>query len=168
MAASRTRRGLDLTGLMDESFADRFWSKVDPSGDCWEWTAHRKSRGYGQFTVRKGQFYGAHNVSFALVHGPIPPGKVICHRCDNPPCVNPDHLFLGTQVDNAVDMLAKDRGNRARGAAQASARLTEDDVRAIRQAEKGRRYLRDLAEKYGVSVRTIQQVRRGATWRHVS
>lgn len=168
MTTHNRKRGLDLTSLTDERFADRFWSKVDPSGDCWEWTAHRKPGGYGQFTVTKGQFHTAHAVSYALTHGPIPPGMVICHRCDNPPCVNPDHLFMGTQVDNALDMFAKGRGNRAVGTANASARLTEDNVRTIRRTPRGPRFLMVLAETYGVSTRTISKIRAHQTWRHVA
>ncbi|MCX4703916.1 HNH endonuclease [Streptomyces sp. NBC_01352] len=154
--------------MADEKFADRFWSKVDPTGDCWLWTAHIKPQGYGQFTVRNEQFYGAHAVSYALVHGPIPPGKVVCHRCDNPPCVNPDHLFLGTQADNAADMIAKGRAPRTRGIARANARLTDEAVQHIRSASRYHGLIRDLAAQFGVSTTTVRAVRNGRKWRHVA
>lgn len=162
------KRGLDLTELGDEKFVDRFWSKVDRTGDCWLWTAHIKPQGYGQFTVARGVFFGAHQVAYALTGGPIPAGMSVCHRCDNPPCVNPEHLFLGSQSDNAFDMLRKGRCTRVCGADHPSARLTEDDVRAIRATERGHRFLRNLAEQYGVSTHAIAQVRARGTWRHVA
>lgn len=162
------RRGLDLAGLVDERFADRFWSKVDPTGDCWLWTAGCTPQGYGQFTLQKGKFRGAHVVSHALAIGPIPPGLVVCHRCDTPPCVNPGHLFLGTQSDNANDMFSKGRGNPARGRANANSRLDPESVRAIRQALAGPGFVSALAREYGVSATTIRQVLSGATWRHVA
>jgi hypothetical protein len=164
----RRRRGLDLTGTADEHFADRFWSKVDPTGECWEWTAYRNNHGYGQFTVTKGVFYAAHNVSYALTHGPIPAGLSTCHRCDNPPCVNPDHLFLGTQSDNARDMFAKGRAIRSHGVARANARLTDVAVRDIRTAAAYRGLIKNLAERYGVSTTTIRGIRMGKKWRHVA
>lgn len=166
-SAPNRKRGLDLAGVRCETFADRFWSKVDPSGDCWLWTAHIKPQGYGQFTVAKGRFYGAHQVAYVLVRGPIEAGLSVCHRCDNPPCVNPDHLFLGTQSDNAFDMLAKGRARRVRGTDHPSARLTEADVRAIRAAPAFPGRNKTLAARYGVSTRAIWCVITGATWAHV-
>lgn len=163
-----TRRGLDLEGLADEQFATRFWSKVDPTADCWEWTAHRKSNGYGQFTLRKGTFVGAHTVSYALVHGPISPGMSVCHRCDNPPCVNPDHLFLGTQSDNAIDMFSKGRASRSKGKERANAKLNDHAVREIRAATPHRGLVSVLAVQYGVSSTTIRKVLLGQKWSHVA
>ncbi|MET8278228.1 HNH endonuclease signature motif containing protein [Micromonospora sp. NPDC005174] len=164
----RRWRGLDLSGRTDERFNGRFWSKVHPvPSGCWEWTAHCNNRGYGQFTVSKGVFYGAHAVSYAITHGPIPAGMSVCHHCDNPPCVRPDHLFLGTQSDNAYDMFAKGRAERARGVDHYYARLTEDDVRAIRRPDKYRGLLKDLAAEYGVSDTHIRRIRARQIWRHL-
>jgi hypothetical protein len=160
-------RGLDLSA--DAGFADRFWSKVNMLGDCWLWLAHTKPQGYGQFTLRKGKFVGAHTVSWSLTYSqPIPAGFVICHTCDNPPCVNPAHLFLGTQSDNAYDSVIKGRANRARGTAHPSARLTEADVRYIRAAPIYRGLIRDLAADFRVSTTTIRNIRSGNHWRHVA
>lgn len=165
----RRRRGLDLTGLTDEQFNARFWSKIRPvDGGCWEWDAHRNNRGYGQFTVRKGVFYTAHVVSYALTHGPIPAGMSICHRCDNPPCVRPDHLFIGTQSDNMLDMFAKGRAARSCGIDRYNAVLSEEDVRAIRRPERYRGLIKDLATQYGISTTTVRAIRTGRKWRHVS
>src|SRR3990167_1518775 len=92
---------------------DRFWEKVDRSGGCWLWTgAPREGNIYGQFMTRKGQFERAHRVPFMLTKGEIPHDMQVLHACDNRRCVNPDHLFLGTQADNMRDMISKGRAAR--------------------------------------------------------
>lgn len=93
---------------------ERFWAKVDqtpglgPLGDCWEWQGHRMKFGYGVIR-HDGRIRKAHRVSFALNNGALPEEMMVCHRCDNPACVRPDHLFLGTQQDNMDDRMAKGR-----------------------------------------------------------
>lgn len=88
---------------------ERFWEKVDKTGDCWEWTGFKNRQGYGQFQVSTKNGQPAHRVSFELANGKIPDGMHVCHKCDNPPCVRPDHLFLGTPSDNMKDMVKKGR-----------------------------------------------------------
>lgn len=89
---------------------DRFWDKVQVSNICWEWVGSITKDGYGQFFYQ-GSLWGAHRASFQIFVGDIQPGLLICHSCDNPSCVNPDHLFQGTYSDNIQDMLSKGRGN---------------------------------------------------------
>lgn len=91
-------------------FEERFWAKVDKGDGCWEWTGGRANRGYGHVEPVRGQNRSAHRVSWELTNGPIPDGLWVLHRCDNPPCVRPSHLFLGTHADNMRDMEAKGRG----------------------------------------------------------
>src|SRR5215469_8759709 len=90
---------------------DRFWSKVDRTGDCWLWTASKKGE-YGGFRVGN-RIRRAHDVVFEVCAGPIPYGLEVCHRCDRPLCVRPSHLFLGTHAQNMADMVRKGRSSRA-------------------------------------------------------
>lgn len=145
---------------------DRFSTKyvIDSTG-CWLWTAHRAKNGYGVMTVGKRPHaapMGAHRISWTLHHGPIPDGMLVCHRCDVKHCVNPDHLFLGTAADNLRDMVEK--GRSARGVKHSQAKLTDDEVRAIRRDP---RILREVADDYGMSMSMISYIRTGQNWSHL-
>lgn len=156
---------------------ERFWSKVDKvSSDtfykrtrCWVWIAGRTTREYGAFWItNKGMMCKAHRVSYEITHESIPEGMNICHHCDNPPCVNPKHLFLGTQQDNISDADDKGRLNKGKGSPKGSkhpqAILTEVQVRAIL---KDVRTSRKIAKDYGVHRSTISYIKRRTIWKHV-
>jgi hypothetical protein len=161
------RRAFDISEITDERFRNRFWAKVEILDGCWLWTASRFRNGYGRFNISYGWAAGAHVVSYALTNGTIPTGMSVCHHCDNPPCVRPDHLFLGTTTDNWNDAVAKGRVTCPRGTDRPNARLNDDAVRIIRSAPRERDMRRRLAEEYGVSASTISSVRAGQKWRHV-
>lgn len=150
---------------------DRFWSKVQKSDGCWLWMGSRSNQGYANFYV-DGVRKLSHRFAWELTNGPIPSGLLVCHKCDNPPCVNPDHLFLGTSTDNMRDAAAKGRihgGNGVRGEAHRCAKLTEDDVRRIREVATDKTCSHTaLAREYGISVPAVQQVVYRKTWRHVA
>lgn len=165
----------------------RFVSKYDTSGgaqSCWEWTGTYYNSGYGQFALNTRTPLLAHRYAYEILHGPIPDGMYICHRCDNRRCVNPAHLFLGTPEDNTADMISKGRQQdysrvvrgadhplvrapwkAARGSSNGLAKLTEAKVADIRASTVP---TRKLAKIYGVSRVTIQKIRRGLTWAHVA
>jgi hypothetical protein len=112
----------------------RFWSNVDRRGaeECWPWTASKTEDGYGYFVDRHSGLDRAHRYSYYLAAGAFPVELFVLHRCDNPPCVNPAHLFLGTVLDNARDAVSK--GRQARGSRNGNAKVSEDDVRWMRWA----------------------------------
>lgn len=144
---------------------ERFWSKVDKSGNCWLWQGYRRrSNGYGTLTVRPRGTLLAHRIAWEVTSGPIPAGLYVCHHCDTPACVNPAHLFLGTQQDNMTDMRRKGRG--ARGEQNNSGKLTPDDVRAIRRAAPATT-LDALGKQYGVTRGAIWHIVHRRTWRHI-
>lgn len=94
---------------------DRFWQHVAKSEGCWEWTGANSGRGYGRVGVDGGKTTGAHRVSWEMHYGPVPDGCSVLHRCDNRPCVRPDHLFLGDKLANMADMVAKGRAGHTGG-----------------------------------------------------
>lgn len=153
---------------------DRFWSQVTKSyARCWIWTGDRLGH-YGRFYVGNRRAVSAHRYAYELARGPIPRGMYVCHHCDNPVCVRPDHLFLGTPKDNAVDMFRKGRARPNKlppqppGEEHAMAKLTEDQVRQIRADYKGGESQRSIGKRYGVTRSTIQLIVTGKRWAHVT
>ena len=116
----------------------RFWSCVDRTGECWVWTAYLDPRGYGRFMRTWRSVVQAHRYSWELAHGPIgDPALFVCHRCDNPKCVRPEHLFLGTAKDNTADMIAK--GRHSHGPRHSAATAAGHAKRRSRLADQHKR-----------------------------
>jgi len=148
--------------------AKRFWSRVlGFEGGCWEWTGAIDTRGYGNLRV-DGKTARAHRVAYSLVHGEIPSGEghhgtVIMHTCDNRLCCNPDHLKATDQSGNMADMAMKGRRKGfGAGSSNGRAKLTPEQVQAIRADNRGKR---TIAPEYGVSPAQVQRVRLGLQWK---
>jgi hypothetical protein len=137
---------------------------VEPNSYCWLWLSTIHDSGYG-LLWRNGKHVRAHRVSYEHFVGPIPEGLHVCHRCDVPCCVNPDHLFLGTHCDNMRDMASKARASH--GERRPGARLTADDVLNIRRSAAAGVSQASLARKYCVSEVSVSRIVRRKAWRHV-
>lgn len=154
----------------DEYFGPR--AIFEPMSGCCLWERFVDHSGYGRVGAVWTREAFAHRVSWELARGPIPSGMKVLHRCDVPGCVNPDHLFLGTQADNVADMIAKGRSRPPAprlGSANVCARLNEDQVWAIRELLRHKVFSqRAIAEDFGVGAMTISRIANNQTWRHVN
>lgn len=143
----------------------RFWNKVRFTEGCWIWVSKRRPDGYGLFCFGRDQ-QRAHVVSWVDSFGPIPEGLCVLHQCDNPPCVRPDHLFLGTRGDNAADCVAK--GRCPVGEQRWNARLNAELVIQIRQlVDSGSRQC-EVAARFGITKQMVYEVVHRRNWRHIS
>lgn len=152
---------------IDSSDGNLFWEKVDKTkSGCWNWKGFIDDFGYGHFG-RNGKIWNTHRYSWFLENGPIPKDILVCHHCDNPSCVNPDHLYLGTQKDNMHDASVRKRWDR-KGSKNPQSKLTELKVKEIRLlCDEGDLSLEEIADKYKVSAGTIRGIRSRRSWRHV-
>jgi len=146
--------------------SELFWEHVKKLGpdDCWEWQGGERGPGYGQFSINRYPQL-AHRVSYELAYGPIPDGLMVCHKCDNRKCVNPNHLFLGTGQDNSADMIAKQR--QCSGEKNGIAKLTNDDIVRIRVLHASGRSCRSIAPEFGVSNVLINRIVKRLAWKHI-
>lgn len=135
---------------------DAILSRVrkDAVTGCWLWLQYRKPKGYGRWCINGVRCY-PHRIAFELWKGPIPLGLKVLHKCDNPPCCNPDHLFLGTNLDNIIDSVKKGRWNN---------KLTDDQVREIRLDPRSDRI---IAPEYGIHHTAVWRLRKGIQYRRV-
>jgi hypothetical protein len=157
-----------------KTIEQRFWEKVDtslgygPNGDCWKWTGVLNNMGYGQLLIN-GRMKYSHRYSYQLRYGSFPDAMRVLHKCDNPRCCNPEHLFLGTQMDNVHDMMAKGRQNYVIpiGSKHGGSKLNEVEVIKIRRRyELGERQV-DIARDYNVNKTTINVIVHRKKWKHI-
>ena len=153
------------------SDVQRFWAKVQKADGCWLWQGHLH-HGYGRLGAN-GKFR-AHRMSWELHYNDIPPTFCVCHHCDNPACVNPTHLFLGTRADNSADMARKQRHHlkrfpedARRGEQIGTAKLAENDIKLIRQYRMNGRIPKDIAAQFSISISQTWRIIRRSSWRHV-
>lgn len=149
-----------------EKLEKRFWDKVKKTEGCWLWSARKTKDGYGQIKI-EGVAKLAHRISYLLNRGEISDGLLVCHSCDNPSCVRPDHLFLGTALDNTQDRIMKGRpGNVVSGVGREH-KLTDVQIVEIREHLKRGSSQRCIAKQYGVSQPLISYIKNLKKWDHV-
>ena len=147
---------------------DRFWAKVDVKGknDCWLWKANSLPAGYGTLSL-SGKKILAHRFSWQLAYGKIPDGLCVLHHCDNPPCVNPNHLFIGSPADNVQDMIEKGRDPIQKGELNPKSKLKDEDIPKIKEILSQGFYQKEIASLFGVSSTTINGINTGRYWSHI-
>lgn len=155
--------------MIKDSLVWRFWIKFDrPKEGCWEWKASRTTFGYGLIgRFGRGNLIQAHRLAWLLFNGPIPDGLCVLHKCDNPPCVRPGHLFLGTKKDNSIDRNKKGRNSCRKGENNGRSKLTVDKVKQIRKLRRQGLELQQLSKMFATPISTIIKVVYKQTWTHI-
>ena len=177
--ADTPKRGVGQHGPSRTPVCIRFWEKVQIGQTCWTWTGD-KTNGYGRFWF-KGQNISAHRYSYETQVGPIPEGLLVCHHCDNPSCVRPSHLFVGTQKENLQDCISKGRyptGDKIwqktqpekvlRGERAGNSKLTEAQAITIWSMANCGMLLTEVADLFDISFVTVSSIKRGKTWQHAT
>lgn len=155
-----------LLMIISEKQTDSFWNNVKKSDTCWVYGKSSSRWNYGHVTIN-GKSVLAHRMSYTIHYGDIPNGMIVCHKCDNPPCINPDHLFLGAHKDNSIDMSNKGRGSLKRGEKHPGAKLKEEDVKEIFKLS-GQLSQRAIAEKFNVTQGLVQRILKHKTWQNIT
>ena len=175
MEQSTTQRGRLVIRMVnyitEEEFERNFWGNINKGIDpeeCDQWIGPKLRGGYGYMWYR-GASLLPHRYIFEKVYGPVPPGMFVCHTCDNPACVNPEHLFLGTPKDNVQDMMRKGRQASSSqtahpGEKNGSAKLTGEEVKGIRQLLKGGTTQMEISVRYSISQQAISNIVLGRAW----
>jgi hypothetical protein len=151
------------------SYFEKFFNKIskeDHEKGCWIWIGHKNKAGYGRIR-QKYKDKTAHRFSWEIFNGPIPESMFICHTCDNPPCCNPDHLFLGTPKDNTQDCIKKNRQRYQKGSAHNMAKLSESEIPKIRELLKNGEKQYIIARMFNVSPMIISKIKHRKLWNHV-
>ena len=139
-------------------------SRVNPESGCRECTRYKRKTGYGLIGVA-GKVLSAHRVAYEIWVGAIPAGMFVCHHCDNPSCINPEHLFIGNHKDNAEDKVSKGRQYHPIGEIHGRAKVTEDQVMKIREITG--KFQREIAEMFGIDRSQVSDIRNNRTWKHL-
>lgn len=147
---------------------ERFWDKVLIGDGCWEWVAHKNNDGYGAIRYNR-KMVKAHRLAWILTNGDIPEGLCVCHKCDNPACVRPGHLFLGTRKENMRDMAAKGRNYvpDVTGAKNPGAKLSVKQVQEIRARALAGETQAALGREFGLTQSGISNITRKNRWKHI-
>lgn len=160
----RRKKNPDLANVYWET-VDRLLAKLDINiGDCWIWNGAKFSNHYGLLSINN-KNYLTHRIAYALFIGPIPRGLNVLHKCDNPPCCNPAHLFLGTQAENMVDKVKK--GRSSKGARNGAAKLDATQVREIKRLLQGSISQREIGSRFGIGQTAISLINTGKNWKHI-
>lgn len=167
--ASHAHRYINCSRACASNTTANFWEQVDKTSECWVWTGNKCRDGYGKIKVRS-KTVRAHRFSWELHFGPVPNGKFVLHNCpsgDNPSCVNPGHLWLGTNQDNVDDMFAKNRQNKAKGEKHGLQKYSTEVIQeALRRRKAGEKICR-IAESLGISASHMSGICRGRYWSHL-
>ena len=150
-----------------KNLKDKFWSKVIKTSNCWEWGGYKEINGYGRICINRKR-YLTHRLSFKLKYGKIPNGLCVLHHCDNPSCVRPDHLFLGTIADNNKDSMLKGRKVHLIGETNGRSKLIKENIPLIRKLYNcGNITQAELGRKFNVCLSTIGYIVNNKTWKHL-
>lgn len=153
-----------MSKLMTD-FLNKFWGNVVFTDDCWLWIGSRTKKGYGSYYAGNRRVEHAHRVAYKLAYGDYDPNLHVLHRCDNPPCVNPKHLFLGTNYDNVMDRVRKNRGSRPLGESNPNAKLSWAQVEEIRRRVKGGESQNSLTKIFPVTSTMMSRIARELNWK---
>ena len=157
---------MGIMGRPPQPAEERFWSRVDTSGKCWEWIGRKSPEGYGRFWDGD-KDTTAHRFAYSLVYGAIPDGMFICHHCDNPGCVRTSHLFMGTHSDNMRDSIAKGRHVDNRGERHGLSRLCENDIYEIRRLRSLGIEQKILAKMWRICRPNVSLIVTRKRWKHI-
>lgn len=151
-----------------EDYVKRFWSFVDKQEGCWEWTGSLFKQGYGQFSYNR-KNTKAHRISYLIHFGELPADLLVCHKCDNRKCVNPQHLFLGTHYDNVQDQISKNRRHDVTGEKNGKSKMTIESVlELVRIVGSGQMSQNEAAKYFGISQGVISGIMLGKRWSYVT